>query len=216
VGSSPTTVTNADFNAEGKADLAAQNSGSNSVSVRLGNGDGTFHAKPDVAVGSSPTSVIDADFNRDGKTDLAVANYPSNSVSVLLGQDADGDGKADGTFVSAGNFSVELPCGGFCIPATAGPNQVIVGNFNGDSSVDLAPANIGSCGFYCTPGGVSVLLGDGNGTFQDAKLATSGSPFYSIDANGSGDIFAANYNANAVAVLRSNGNGMFSSGGVSR
>jgi Bacterial Ig-like domain/FG-GAP-like repeat/RTX calcium-binding nonapeptide repeat (4 copies)/FG-GAP repeat len=212
VGSIPSSVTSADFNGDRKADLAVTNQSSHNVSVLLGNGDGTFQAKQDFPV-SSPTSVINADFNRDGKTDLAVANYGSNSVSVLLGQDADADGKADGTFVSAGNFSVDLPCSGICIPATAGPNQVIVGNFNGDSSVDLATANIGSCGFFCTPGGVSVLLGNGNGTFQNAKLATSGAPIYSIDANGSGDIFAANYNGNAIAVLRSNGNGTFSPGG---
>src|SRR5215218_1544934 len=42
VGSTPTTVTNADFNGDGKMDLAAQNGGDNTVSVLLGNGDGTF------------------------------------------------------------------------------------------------------------------------------------------------------------------------------
>jgi hypothetical protein len=212
VGSSPTSVIGAELNADGKTDLAVTNYGSNSVSVLRSNGDGTFQTKQDFPVGGGPTSVINTDFNRDGYPDLAVANYSSNSVSVLLGQDSNGDGKADGTFVSAGNFSIDLPCGGFCIPATAGPNQVIVGNFNGDSNVDLATANIGSCGFFCTPGGVSVLLGNGNGTFQDAKLATSGAPIYSIDTNGSGDLFAANYNANAVTVYRSNGNGTFSAG----
>jgi Bacterial Ig-like domain/FG-GAP-like repeat/RTX calcium-binding nonapeptide repeat (4 copies) len=261
VGSTPTTVTNADFNADGKMDLAAQNSGSNTVSVRLGNGDGTFQAKPDVAVGSTPTavigadlnddgkpdlavsnqtsnsvtvrlgngdgtfpvrqdfpagsgptSVISADFNRDGYVDLAVANYYSNSVSVLLGHDANGDGKADGTFQNAGSFSVDLPCGGFCIPATAAPNQVISADFNGDARPDLATANLGSCPIFCTPGGVSVLLGNGNGTFQNARLVMSNVTITSIDTNSSGDIMATKYDSNAVSVLRSNGNGTFSAG----
>ena len=91
VGSTPTTVTNADFNGDGKMDLAAQNAGSNTISVLLGKGDGTFQPKQDYTVGSGPTSVIDADFNRDGKTDLAVSNYSSDNVSVLLGN-------GDGTF----------------------------------------------------------------------------------------------------------------------
>ena len=261
VGSTPTTVTNADFNADGKMDLAAQNSGSNTVSVRLGNGDGTFQAKPDVAVGSGPTSVISADLNEDGNadlatanwssrtvsvllgkgdgtfdpkqdfaagsnpssvisedfnddsyTDLAVANFTSSNVSVLLGQDLDGDGKADGTFRSGGNFSIDLPCGGTCIPAAAGPNQVVTADFNGDTRPDLATANMGSCGFFCTPGGVSVLLGNGDGTFQNARLAKNSGTITSIDTNDSGDIVATDYNSNIVSMLRNNGNGTFSSG----
>ena len=131
---------------------------------------------------------------------------------MLLGQDSDGDGKGDGTFRSAGNFSVDLPCDGFCIPATAGPNQVITADFNGDTKADLATANAGSCGAFCTPGGVSVLLGFGNGTFQDARLAMSNTTIYSIDASDSGDIVATKYNDNVVSVLRSNGNGTFITG----
>src|SRR5262249_35784412 len=57
---------------------------SGTVSIRLGNGNGTFTAEPDVAVGSHPQSVAVADFNGDGKADLAVANLGSNTVTVLL------------------------------------------------------------------------------------------------------------------------------------
>src|SRR5215213_5904491 len=94
VGTNPTTVANADFNGDGKVDLAAQNAGSNTVSVLLGNGDGTFQSKHDFAVGLAPTSVISADFDSDGIADLAVTNQNSNNVSVLLGQDSNGDNKA--------------------------------------------------------------------------------------------------------------------------
>ena len=212
VGSSPTAVTSADLNDDGKMDLAVANYSSSTVSVLRGNGDGTFQTKQDFAVGSGPSSVIGEDFNGDGYVDLAVANYSSDNVSVLLGQDSNGDGKADGTFRAASNFSIDLPCGGTCIPATANPNQVITADFNGDTRPDLATANVGNCFFFCTPGGVSVLLGNGNGTFQDAKLALSNVTIYSIDANSSGDIMAAKYDSNAVSVLRSNGNGTFSTG----
>jgi hypothetical protein len=98
VNTTPTTVTNADFNGDGKADLAAQNANFITVSVLLGNGDGTFQSNHEFAVGFTPSSVISADFNGDTFADLAVANYSNNTVSILLGQDLDGDGKADGTF----------------------------------------------------------------------------------------------------------------------
>ena len=254
VNSTPTTVTNADFNADGKMDLAAQNNDSNNVSVRLGNGDGTFQAKQDFPVGTGPTSVISARFNADSFEDLAVSNQNSGTVSVLLGNgdgtfqvkqdfpvgsaptsvisaDFNGDQKADlavanygsknvavllgsgdGTFRFNGSFSIDLPCSGVCIPAMAGPNQVIAGNFNGDSAVDLATANIGACGVFCTPGGVSVLLGTGTGSFQEAKLAKTGATITSIDTNGFGDIVAAAYDSNVVSVLRNTGNGTFSAG----
>ena len=80
-----------DVNGDGKPDLVVANYGDNSVSVLLGNGDGTFLPRPAYATGSSPFAVAVADVNGDGKPDLVVANYGSNSVSVLLGN-------GDGTF----------------------------------------------------------------------------------------------------------------------
>ncbi|MDQ3862756.1 MAG: FG-GAP-like repeat-containing protein [Actinomycetota bacterium] len=276
VGSAPTTVTNADFNGDGKTDLAAQNSGSNNVSVRLGNGDGTFQAKQDFAVGLTPTSVISADFDSDGIADLAVTNQDSNNVSVLLGQDLDSDGKGDGTFKQKQDFAVgsqpssavsadfngdtyadlavanstsntvsvllgqdsngdnkadgtfrakqdfsiaTRTCVDFlCAWDTAAPNQVISADFNGDNKADLATANLGSSIFNATgPGGVSVLLGKGDGTFQTYKLvktnaANSSVPsIAAVDFNASGplDLVATEYNSSVVSLLRGNGDGTF-------
>jgi hypothetical protein len=276
VGSGPTTVTNADFNGDGKTDLAAQNSGSNDVSVRLGNGDGTFQAKQDFAVGLTPTSVISADFDSDGIADLAVTNQDSNNVSVLLGQDLDSNGKGDGTFKQKQDFAVgfqpssavsadfngdtyadlavansnsntvsvllgqdsnadnkadgtfrakqDFPiatrtCNDFlCAWNTAAPNQVISADFNGDNKADLATANLGSSTFNDTgPGGVSVLLGKGDGSFQTYKLvktnaANSKVPsIAAVDFNASGplDLAATEYNSNVVSLLRGNGDGTF-------
>ena len=90
-GSNPYSVATADLNADGRPDLVVANYGSGTVSVLLGNGDGTFGAKTDFGAGSDPQSVAIADLNGDGRPDLAVANWGSNTVSVLLGN-------GDGTF----------------------------------------------------------------------------------------------------------------------
>ena len=68
----------ADVNGDGKPDLVVANYGSNTVSVLLGNGNGTFQAQQTFATGTIPYSVAVADVNGDGKPDLVVANYCSN------------------------------------------------------------------------------------------------------------------------------------------
>src|SRR5438874_3113235 len=88
VGTIPFSVAMGDFNGDGKPDLAVANFDSNTVSVLLGNGDGTFRAPLTVGVGNGPTSVAVGDFNGDGKLDLAVADFNSNTVSALLGNGA--------------------------------------------------------------------------------------------------------------------------------
>jgi hypothetical protein len=73
-----------DLNADGKLDLAVANFSSGTVSVLLGNGNGTFGAKRDYATGVNPVCVGIGDVNGDGKPDLAVVNYHSGTVTVLL------------------------------------------------------------------------------------------------------------------------------------
>src|SRR5213078_2472957 len=89
VGNRPYAVVVGDFNGDGHPDLAVSNIDSNTVSVLLGNGDGTFRKARHYPAGSSPHSLVVADFNRDRRPDLAVVNLESNTVSVLLGN---GDG----------------------------------------------------------------------------------------------------------------------------
>ena len=147
-------------------------------------------------VGSNPDAVAVGDFNRDGKLDLAVANsgIGSSNVSILLG-------KGDGTFQAAVNYGLE---GG-----TPEPASVAVGDFNGDGKLDLVVSNGGRSN-------VSVLLGNGNGTFQTAVNYGVGSGPYSVavgDFNGDGrlDLVAANSGANSVSLLLGNGDGTFQS-----
>jgi hypothetical protein len=195
VGSQPDSVALGDFNGDGRPDLAVANSGSNTVSVLLGNGDGTFQAARNFGVGNTPDSVAVGDFNRDGRPDLAVANFYGNDVSVLLGN-------GDGTFQAASNFSV----GGL-------PASVAVGDFNGDGRPDLAAA-IAYQNTTTNGDSVDVLLGNGDGTFQAPRAFTVGVAPTSVavgDFNGDGrpDLVTANSGGDGVSVLLGNGDGTF-------
>jgi VCBS repeat-containing protein len=150
VGDKPSSVAVGHFNEEDDShpDLAVANSGSDTVSVLLGNGSGGFAEATNspVGVGDEPLSVAVGDFNADTHDDLAVANAaPSadGTVSVLIG-----DGK--GGFASAKDS-----------PVGALPKSVAVGDFDGDSDADLAVANLGW-------NSVTVLIGDGKGGFATA------------------------------------------------
>ena len=113
----PVAIVAGDFNGDGRTDLAVANSGSDDVSVLLGNGDGTFQPQVTYAVGSEPDALVAGDFNGDGRTDLAVANAGSNDVSVLLGN-------GDGTFQTQVTYAVGTapsPSWRATSTATAGP-----------------------------------------------------------------------------------------------
>jgi hypothetical protein len=83
-----TSVAAADFNGDGKLDVVTADPGAGSVSVLLGNANGTLSAPFDHTAGSSPTVVAVGDFNGDGRTDVAAASAGSNAVSVLLNDGA--------------------------------------------------------------------------------------------------------------------------------
>ena len=185
----PFSVAVGDFNGDGKQDLATANSGSNDVSVLLGDGAGGFGAATNFAAGTSPVSVAVGDFNGDGKQDLAVANFNSNNVSVLL---ADGAGG----FSAAVNFNTGT-----------GPQSMAVGDFNGDGKQDLA---VGNPGF---PSNVSILLGDGAGGFGAAtNFAVGGADSVAVgDFNGDGkqDLAVTNGPLDSVSILLGDGAGGF-------
>ena len=99
VGERPEEVTIADFNKDGRPDLAVANQDSGNVSILLGRPGGSFEAIAVLSVGAGPMSVTPSDFNRDGKVDLAVANYNSNNISILLGN-------GNGDFRTATEYAV--------------------------------------------------------------------------------------------------------------
>ncbi|MGP0063469.1 MAG: FG-GAP-like repeat-containing protein, partial [Isosphaeraceae bacterium] len=166
----PAAIAAGAFNGDGRLDMAVANFNTGTVSILLGNGDGTFRPPVDYAVGSitsginGPVAIAVDDFNGDGRLDLAVVNEGDSTVSILLGN-------GDGTFQPAVNYSTG---------AYTSPDAIVVGDFNGDGKLDLAFADegthesigqingTGTLQVINVQGGVSILLGNGDGTFQPA------------------------------------------------
>jgi hypothetical protein len=147
----PVAVVTADFNRDGKIDIAvASVTGNLQVQIFLGNGDGTFGPPTSYDVGVAAGAMAAADLNQDGNPDLVVVNEVDSLVSVLLGN-------GDGTFQKPVNYAIP-----------GGPAGVVLGDFNGDGNLDIATTDQydGTC--YC----VSVLLGNGDGTFQEPPIVT--------------------------------------------
>jgi hypothetical protein len=214
VGTSPQYVVVGDFNGDGKPDLVTANSGSNNVSVLLGNGNGTFQSAVNYGAGSSPSSIAVGDFNGDGKLDLVVGN--STGVAVLLGNgdgtfqtamsygaaigqvaigDFNGDGKLDiissgGTvLLGNGNGTFQALATMFSPVGTA----IAVGDFNQDGKLDFALGNTTCAPQCCAPQcGVTILIGKGDGTFQTGNTYNPvGFPVSSVavaDFNGDGHL----------------------------
>lgn len=196
----PTAVAAADFNGDGIPDLAVSAGNGNSVSVLLGNGDGTFQPQIGYGTGDIPYSVIAGNFSAGVNADLVVANSGSNSVSVLVGN-------GDGTFQTRVDYA-------------AGPNPyaVATGDFNGDGIPDLAVAT-SNCATTCGPASMSILLGTGNGSFHVPVAYTTGTNTDPraiavgnfVTGNPTLDVAVANYATNTVGVFVGNGDGTFQS-----
>jgi hypothetical protein len=183
----------ADLNGDGKPDIVTANYNDGTVSILLGNGDGTFGQQQTVAVGSSPDTVVAADLTGNGKVDLVTANEGDNTVSVLLNTTS--RGATTPTFTQR-TFAVG-----------SSPFGVAVADFNSDGKPDLVVANKGDST-------VSVLPGNGDGTFGQQQTFAVGSQPVAVaaaDLNGDGkpDMLVVNEGDSTVSVLLGNGDGTF-------
>jgi hypothetical protein len=177
-----------DLNGDGRPDLVTANSGSAptyhpTISLLLGNGDGTFAPTTDLSPGGIPGSVTIADLNEDGKPDLVIA---------FLGIPAVFLGNGDGTFGPRIDLGTHH-----------GTTFVAVADLNGDGKLDLA-----SVGNYY--GSISIQLGNGDATFGqriDYGVAYDPEALAIADLNGDGrpDIAVANGLSNTVSVLVNTG-----------
>ena len=114
----PDSVVAVDLNLDGKLDLVSANTGADTVSVLLGNGDGIFQTATTYAMPAAddPIVVVAGDFNHDGKPDIAALNTYSNTVSILLGN---GDGTLQASVdYPAGNYPFGLMLGTSTVTAS--------------------------------------------------------------------------------------------------
>jgi hypothetical protein len=196
-GFGPAAMAAADFNGDGHTDLVVADEGNATVSVFLGNGDGTFGARTDYTTGSSPVWVSTADFNGDSVLDLAVANKGSNTVSILLGNT--NTAVAGATAVGNGTFGAQA-----IYPAGTSPTSIAVADFNIDGLPDLAVTSQGD-------NAISLLLNIGSGTFGpnfELPVGTNPVSIVTADFNGDGrpDVAAANNGSSNVSVILNSSN----------
>jgi hypothetical protein len=220
VDQAPEAVAAGDFTNNRIPDLVVANSASSTVSVLLGNGDGTFQPQLKSTVGKGPRSVAVGDFDGDGTLDIVTANQ--NDISVLLGT-----GK--GTFTGANTFTLPNVIANQIIQV---PLAVAVGDLNHDGKLDLvvaaaAPFPDGFKGY------IDVFLGHGDGTFKVGSITPINSDFpFALnlgvpveialaDFNGDGnlDVVTANPTrivplllgggSSSISILLGNGDGTF-------
>ena len=192
----PTSVVAADFNNDGKADLASVSSGFDHLDINLNLGTGTFAPAVNYVTGFVARTVVVGNFNGDSQPDLAVSSdFPSHDgVSILLGN-------PDGTFQTFQKFDA----GGQTTRSLA------IGDFNGDGKQDVVTANDGFAN-----NSLSALMGTGTGTLNSPRVFMAGQSPVGVavaDFNSDGilDVVAVNHDGTkgTISMMRGNGDGSF-------
>ncbi|MGA3190023.1 MAG: FG-GAP-like repeat-containing protein [Bryobacteraceae bacterium] len=151
VGSNPSAIASADFNNDGKPDLAVANINDGTVTVLFGDNAGNFPNRTTLTVGkgTGPTAIAVADFNGDGNPDIATANLDAGSVTIFFG-DGSGGFPRSITIDNTGSY----------------PIAMVAADLNFDGIPDIAVANEGD-------GSITVLLDPGTSAAQPPRVLRS-------------------------------------------
>jgi hypothetical protein len=195
----PFDVVVADFNNDGKSDVAVTSP--NGVSVLLGDGAGNLGTPLVLTAGISPERIVAVDLNNDRNMDLAVTNLGSNTVSIFLGH-------GDGTFAAANDITVGM-----------GPSGIAAGDFNGDGKVDLAVADSGALlgqNRGPNPNTLAILLGDGKGgvsstTFIPVEKTPQQVLVLDLNKDKKLDVLVSTFAKGDISELLGKGDGTFQS-----
>ena len=196
-GRNPAAATVQDFNNDGKADIATANTGDNTVSLLLGDGNGGFLPANTFALGTAVSKIAGGDLDGDGNTDLGVTDG-IKSVAIALGH-------GDGSFAPASTIIV-----------SDRPSGIAINDLDGDGTLDLAIACLGNS----SQGSVAVLIGAGDGSFAPPVFYSFTRPHaagavVASDLNGDGHldlVVALSHFPDAtesLAILLGNGDGTF-------
>lgn len=190
VGKNPTTITTVDLNHDSFTDLVTTNVASNTLSILLGNGDGTFQDQMQVQVCQEPRALVMGNFNHDEHADVALACSGGDEIAILFGH---GNGK----FVEGPHY-----------PVYRAPVSLATGDVNGDHHLDLVVA--------LRNDKVKIFLGDGTGEFRHgAQYEYGDTPtcvaLSDLDRDGKMDLVVTNGGpmSNAVSIWLGNGDGSF-------
>jgi hypothetical protein len=242
VGKNPTTITTGDLNHDSFTDLITTNIASNTLSILLGNGDGTFQDQVQVHVCQEPRALVMNDFNHDRHLDVALACSGGDEIAILLGRgngkfgegqhypvyrspvslatdDVNGDHHLD-LVVALRNDKVKVFLGvgtgefrhGAQYEYGDTPTSVALSDLNRDGRLDLVVTNGGPMS-----NAVSIWLGNGDGSFRDPKDYSAGRrplgvSFADFNNDRNNDLLVINGERDSFTTLLGNGNATFRPG----
>ena len=242
VGKNPTAIITVDLNQDSITDLITTNIASNTISILLGNGDGTFRDQIQLHVCQEPRALAMGDFNEDSHSDVALACSGGDEIALLLGHgngrfeegqrypvhrtpialatdDINRDGHAD-LVVALRNDKIKVFLGNGTGEFRHGvqyehgdtPTSVALSDLNADGKLDLVVTNGGPMS-----NAVSIWLGNGDGSFRDPKDYSTGHrplgvSFADFNNDHHSDLLVINGEKDCFTTFLGNGNATFRPG----